>query len=126
MPVVGITAVPLRIPPRTLMDIVTKNNHFLYGGLIARMQFVMPPDTKRTLNLPVSKEVKAAYYRLFHTLISWRNQGIFMSPDKPYRVEMTEEAREVFLRNLDQFEDIRVSSKTPDILKSIVSKMEGI
>jgi len=94
--------------------------------LIARMQFVMPPDMKRTLNLPIPKEVKQAYYKLFYTLVAWREEELFMSPDKPYRVTMTEEAREAFLDNLSLLEDRRISPDTPDVMKSVISKMEGI
>ena len=115
------------IPLLSLREMVSKKPRFLYSGLFARLLLVMPPDEKRKFTkLSIPESVKTAYYSLFDTIIAWREYENIMSPDKPYRVKMTVEAEEAFIENYDALEAERVSPHTPEVLKSTLSKMQGV
>jgi hypothetical protein len=113
------------IQPEKLKAVLRDNPSFLYSGLMARFLVVMPPDDARPWsdsNMPTS--VKTAYQQLFDTLLAWRSYQMVMSPDNPYRVEMTEEARRLFIENYNSLAADRVSLQS-GILKASLSKMVG-
>jgi len=108
-----------------LQEFVSKKPRVLYSGLFARFSFVMPPDTGGGFSdSTIPEPVKTAYYTLFDTILAWRKHEMVMSPDSPYRIEMTAEAKKAFVKNYDYFDAIRVLPETPGVLKSILSKMK--
>ena len=118
------TSITGGVQPDSLYGILQRNPQFYYTGFLARFLMAMPPDTPRYFDdNPIPEEVAEAYYRLIDTLFTWRSDtGV--TPDEPYRVQLTPEAKEMFADFHNSLADDR-NSLVAGVMKSILSKMSG-
>jgi hypothetical protein len=112
------------VQPNSLYGILQKNPQFYYSGFLARFLMAMSPDTPRYFSDdPIHDDIASAYHRLIDTLFTWRSDT-GATPDEPYRVTLTPEAREMFASFHNGLADDR-NSLVPGVMKSILSKISG-
>lgn len=118
------TSITGGIQPNSLYGILQNNPQFYYTGFLARFLMAMPPDTPRYFSDdPIPETVAGAYYRLIETLFSWQSDKS-ISPDEPYQITLTSEAKEMFATFHNSLADDR-NSLVAGVMKSILSKMSG-
>jgi len=112
------------IQPNSFKAILRKNPQFFHTGLFARLLPCMPPDTPRHFSEEcVPKDVEAAYARMIETLFFWRDK-LRATPDDPYLVNLTPEAKTVFVDFYNTISDDR-SSLPSGAMKASLSKLNG-
>jgi hypothetical protein len=118
------TSITGGVQPNSLYSILQKNPQFYYSGFLARFLLSMPPDVPRYFSDdPIPDDVSSAYSRLIDTLLTWRtDEGA--TPDNPYPVQLTPEAKEMFADFHNSLADDR-NSLPAGVMKSILSKMSG-
>ena len=118
------TSVTGGIQPNSLYALLQKNPQFYYSGFLARFLLAMPPDVPRYFSDDsIPDEISTAYRRLIETLFAWRTDES-ATPDEPYPVTLTPEAKEMFADFHNTLADDR-NSLTAGVMKSILSKMSG-
>ena len=96
------------IQPNVLFRIVKDNDDFFDSGLTARILFAMPPDKPmHWTEVETSDEAIAMYENIFRTLWSWRRSPSMPTPDEPFIVRLSEDAKELFVRFFNSNSDER-------------------
>jgi hypothetical protein len=87
------------VQPLVLQRIVNENEDFFDSGLTARILFAMPPDKPAYwTEAETSDEALMNYENIFRTLYQWRKAENAPSPENPLIVQLSPEAKDLFVR----------------------------
>lgn len=104
------------VQPPILQRIISENEDFFDSGLTARILFAMPPDKPSYwTEVETSDEAMTEYENIFRTLKCWRKVDGAPTPENPFIVRLSPEAKDLFVRfynsNVDERTDLNSEMK---------------